>query len=104
MTAITTYRIAGNFQGRKLPTSATSASLNNVHCGLQLFLEVPMLEHQLLNKWRDTLQLQNKNSTNLHCFCDTKRNVSHKAGANLKYYYACISSFLLLSVDVSVVL
>ena len=66
-----------------------------------------MLGHQLLNKcviWRDTLQLQNKNSTNLHCLCDNKRNVFHKAAANLKYYYACISSFLLLSADVSVVL
>ena len=37
--------------------------------------------------WRDTIQLQKRNSTNLQFLCDTNRNVFHKTGVNLKYYF-----------------
>jgi len=47
--------------------------------------------------WRDTIQLQKRNSTNLQFLCDTNRNVFHKAGVNLKYYYSLVCTSLVFA-------
>ena len=65
-------------------------SLNNVCVGVAaIFRGTNVVEHMSVI-WRDTIQLQKRNSTNLQFLCDTNRNVFHKAGVNLKYYYSLV--------------